>query len=338
VITGEIIVSEGLYGEIEVISGTSNPALTTEICKHLRVVPTPVTIKKFANQNIFVRLEQSVRGKDVFLIQPFGQPVNDMVMELLITIDALRRDSAGRITAVVPYYAYGRTDKKDQPRVPITARLLADLITTAGADRFLTVDLHAGQIQGFFTIPTDELIAQTLFVDYVRTHNLHDSAVAVSPDIGGVRRARLFAKELRLPLAIIEKRRSLEGDRIKMHHLIGDVDGLTCILIDDEIDTAGTISGAAAFLKDRGAQSVIAIATHPVFSEPAPERLAEAPFDEIIVSNTLPISAQASTRIGAKLTQLSVGSLLGETIHRIHHGLSVGAMFEEQARMKTFFG
>ena len=321
--------SEGLYGEIEVISGTSNPALTTEICDYLRVVPAQVTIKKFANQNIFVRLEQSIRGKDVFLIQPFGQPVNDMVMELLITIDALRRDSAGRITAVVPYYAYGRTDKKDQPRVPITARLLADLITVAGADRFLTVDLHAGQIQGFFTIPTDELIARPLLADYIRERNLHENAVVVSPDIGGVRRARHFAEGLQLPLAIIEKRRSLEGDRTKIFNLIGEAVGRRCFLVDDEIDTAGTICNAGAFLVEHGAQDVIAVATHPVFSEPAADRLADAPISKVIVTNTLAIAPDVNERLGDKLVQLSVAPLLGETIHRIHHGLSVGAIFRE---------
>ena len=321
--------SEGLYGEIEVISGTSNPVLSTEICDYLRVVPTQITIKKFANQNIFVRLEQSIRGKDVFLIQPFGQPVNDMVMELLITIDALRRDSAGRITAVVPYYAYGRTDKKDQPRVPITARLLADLITTAGADRFLTVDLHAGQIQGFFTIPTDELTARFLLTGYIRTRGLHENAVVVSPDIGGVRRARHFAEALQLPLAIIEKRRSVDGDRTKIYHLIGEVSGHTCFLVDDEIDTAGTICNAAAFLKENGAQDIIAVTTHPVFSEPAADRLAAAPISKVIVTNTLPIEPDVRARLGDKLIQLSVAPLLGETIRRIHHGLSVGAIFWE---------
>ncbi|HEY51839.1 MAG TPA: ribose-phosphate pyrophosphokinase [Caldilineae bacterium] len=322
-------VSEGLYGEIEVISGTSNPALTAEICDYLRVVPAQITVKKFANQNIFVRLEQSIRGKDVFLIQPFGQPVNDMVMELLITIDALRRDSAGRITAVVPYYAYGRTDKKDQPRVPITARLLADLITVAGADRFLTVDLHAGQIQGFFTIPTDELIARPILAHYIREQNLHANAVVVSPDIGGVRRARHFAETLQLPLAIIEKRRSLEGERTKIFNLIGDAAGRRCFLIDDEIDTAGTISSAAAFLKEHGAEDVLAVATHPVFSEPAADRLAASPISKVVVTNTLPIAPDVHERLGEKLVVLSVASLLGETIHRIHQGLSVGAIFRE---------
>ncbi len=321
--------SEGLYGELAVVGGTSNPDLTAQICDYLRVVRTPVTVKRFSNENIFVRLEQSIRAKDVFLIQPFGRPVNDMIMELLITIDCLRRDSAGRITAVVPYYAYGRTDKKDQPRVPITARLLADLISVAGADRFLTVDLHAGQIQGFFTIPTDELTAKHKFVQYIRDNNLHENAVIVAPDVGAVRRARNFAAELDIPLAIIEKRRSLEGDQTKMYNLIGYVEGLTSILIDDEIDTAGTLCKAAEFLKEKGATSVYALTTHAVFSEPAPDRLAAAPIDHIVVSNTLDIEPDKCERLGAKLIVLSLAPLLGETIHRIHQGLSVGAMFSE---------
>ena len=321
--------SAGLYGDLAVVGGTSNPALVAEVCDYLRIGPTAATIKKFPNENIFVRLEESVRAKDVFLIQPFGPPVNDMVMELLITLDTLHRDSAGRITAVVPYYAYGRTDKKDQPRVPITARLLADLITVAGADRFLTIDLHAGQIQGFFTIPTDELTARYLFMEHIRQHDLHANAIIVSPDIGGVRRARNFAEDLNLPLAIIEKRRMPEGIRTEIYNLIGDADGRTCIIVDDEIDTAGTICNAASFLKDRGADRVFALATHPVFSEPAPDRLAAAALDRVIVANTLAIPEGTRERVGPKLMTLSIGALLGETIRRIHHGISVGAMYQE---------
>ncbi len=321
--------SEGLYGELAVVSGSCHPQLAEEICDYLRIRPTPMRITKFPNENIFVQIKQSVRGKDVFLIQPLGRPVNDMVMELLITIDALHRDSAGRITAVVPYYAYGRTDKKDQPRVPITARLLADLITVAGADRFLTIDLHAGQIQGFFTIPTDELTARYLFIDYVRLNKLTEQAVVVSPDVGAVRRARNFAHSLNLPLAIIEKRRSLDGSKTEMYNLIGEVAGMTCLLIDDEIDTAGTLTQAAYFLKEAGATDIIAFSTHAVFSEPAAERLGDAPIDRLVVTNSLPIPEEKRQRIGDKLHVLSVGSLLGETIRRIHLGVSVGAMFQE---------
>jgi ribose-phosphate pyrophosphokinase len=325
----EVLVSEGLYGELAVVSGSCHPHLAEEICDHLRIRPTPIRIKKFPNENIFVQLKQSVRGKDVFLIQPLGRPVNDMVMELLITIDALHRDSAGRITAVVPYYAYGRTDKKDQPRVPITARLLADIITVAGADRVLTIDLHAGQIQGFFTIPTDELTARYLFIEYVKSRKLNHNAVVVSPDVGAVRRARNFAHALNLPLAIIEKRRSLDGHKTEMHNLIGDVKGLTCMLIDDEIDTAGTLTQAARYIKQEGATDIYAFSTHAVFSDPAAERLGDSPIDHLVVTNSLPIPEEKMQRIGDKLEVLSVGPLLGETIHRIHQGVSVGAMFEE---------
>ncbi len=322
--------SIGLYGDLAVVSGTCHPGLAEAICEHLRLVTTPVYIRKFPNENIFVRLQKSVRGKDVFVIQPFGRPVNDIIMELLILIDALRRDSAGRITAVVPYFAYGRTDKKDQPRAPITARLLADMITTAGADRFLTIDLHAGQIQGFFTIPTDELTARHLFVDYIRKSDLSEQATVVSPDIGGVRRARNLAEALNVPLAIIEKRRSPDGDQTKMYNVIGEVNGRTCLLIDDEIDTAGTISMAAVFLKESGAARVAAFATHAVFSEPACTRLAEAPIDRVIVTDSLPVSEAHQKQLGQKLVQIKIAPLIGETIYRIHQGRSVGAVYKQQ--------
>lgn len=321
--------SGGIYGDLAVVSGSCNPHLALAICDYLRLVTVPVSIRKYPNENIFVRLQQSVRGKDVFLIQPFGRPVNDMIMELLILIDALRRDSAGRITAVVPYYAYARTDKKDQPRVPITARLLADMITVAGADRFLTFDLHAGQIQGFFTIPTDELTARHLFVQYIRRSHLRQNATVVSPDIGGVRRARNLAEELGLPLAIIEKRRSPDGDETEIYNVIGEVDGRSCLLIDDEIDTAGTVAKAAHYLKENGAARIAAFATHPVLSDPACTRLAEAPIDHVVVTNTLPISEPHQELLGEKLVQLSVAALIGETIHRIHQGMSVGAIYQK---------
>lgn len=321
--------SEGLYGELAVVGGSCHPDLTNEICTHLRVTATPVTIKIFPNRNIFVRLGQSVRAKDVFLVQTLGQPVNDMVMELLITIDALRRDSAGRITAVVPYYAYGRTDKKDQPRVPITARLLADMITVAGADRFLTLDLHAGQIQGFFTIPNDELTAHHIFLQTIREQDLLANAVIVSPDIGGVRRARNLANDLGLPLAIIEKRRDPKDGNAEIYQLIGEVRDRRCLLIDDEIDTAGTISKAARLLKEEGAGDIYAMATHAVFSADAAQTLADAPFTRVLVTNSLPVSPAAQHTLGDRLQILRVGSMLGEAIRRIHHGISVGAMYDE---------
>ncbi len=316
----------GIYGPIAVFGGTSNQPLTMEICHHLGIAPGLADVFQFANSNTFVRLQESVRGKDVFVIQPTGAPVNDNLMELLIFIETLRRDSAARITAVVPYYGYGRTDKKDQPRVPVTARLIADLITTAGADRMLTVDLHAGQVQGFFTIPTDELTAYHTMVDYFRQKSL-ENAVVVAPDIGSVRRSRNFAEALDLPLAIIEKRRNVsDGVATKMFNIIGQVEGKNAILVDDEIDTAGTIVKAAKFLRLAGALDIYGAATHPVFSDPAAERIRGSEFTELVVTNTLYLPPE---KLCDKITVLSVGELLGEVIRRIHKGLSVGAIFNE---------
>lgn len=243
-----------MYGELAIYSGSSHVALAQEIAQYLGVPLGGRDIVQFPNENLFVRLHSSVRAKDVFLIQPTGNsPVNQNIMELLIMIDCLRRDSAGRITAVVPYFAYGRTDKKDQPRVPITARLLANLITTAGADRFLVVDLHAGQIAGFFDIPGDEITAFHMLSDYFLKKQIPD-AVVVSPDIGATRRARNFAEKLDLPLAIVEKRRSLDGSKTAVFNLIGEVVGKNAIIFDDEVDTAGTLCQAARFLVDNGAR------------------------------------------------------------------------------------
>lgn len=316
----------GIYGPLAIFGGTANRPLTEEVCDYLGIDPGRADVFQFANSNTFVRLQESVRGKDVFVIQPTGAPTNDNLMELLIFIETLRRDSAARITAVVPYYGYGRTDKKDQPRVPVTARLVADLITTAGADRFLTVDLHAGQVQGFFTIPTDELTAYHTMVEYFRQKHL-TNAVVVAPDIGSVRRSRNFAAALDLPLAIIEKRRSLnDGRSTKMFNIIGQVEGKDAILIDDEIDTAGTIVKAAEFLRSAGALDIYGSATHPVFSEPAAERIRGSEFRELVVTNTLHLPAEKRCE---KITVLSMGELLGEVIRRIHKGLSVGAIFNE---------
>ena len=314
-----------VYGEPAIFSGTANPDLAREVCAYLGVPLGGADVFQFSNGNTFCRLHESVRGKDVFLIQPTCQPTNDSVMELLIFMDTLRRDSAGRITAVIPYYGYGRTDKKDQPRVPITARLVADLITVAGANRFLTIDLHAGQIQGFFTIPTDELSALHLFVDYFRTRHI-PNLVVVSPDIGAVRRARNFAERIDAPLAIIEKRRATTGDRTEMFNVIGDVAGKNVIVVDDEIDTAGTLTTAGRFLREEGARDIYACATHAVLSPPATDRLRSSEFKEVVVSNTIQIPPDKQCE---KLRVLSVGPLLGEVIHRIHVGLSVGELFNE---------
>jgi ribose-phosphate pyrophosphokinase len=317
-----------MYGDLMVFSGTANWPLSENVANCLQEPLGAAAIERFPNSNTFVRLGQSVRAKDVFLIQPTSAPVNENLMELLIFIDTLRRDSAGRITAVVPYYGYGRTDKKDQPRVPITARLVADLIAAAGADRVLTLDLHAKQLQGFFSIPCDELPALELFVDHFRGYPL-DNTVVVSPDIGALRRARNFAEHLDLPLAVIEKRRSLDGGRTEVFNLIGEVAGSNVILVDDEIDTAGTLTKAATFVRDEGALDVVACATHAVFSEPAADRIRESVLSEVVVTDTVPISEEKCQRCGGKVNVITVAPLLAEVIRRIHYGRSVGELFDE---------
>ena len=325
-----------MYGEVALFSGTANPELSKEISKALAVPLCPADVFKFANQNIFCRLHTSVRAKDVFIIQPISNSytadgslttLNDNLMELLIMIDTAKRDSAGRITAVVPYYGYGRTDKKDQPRVPITARLVADLISTAGADRFLTLDLHAGQIQGFFNIPVDEVTAFYLLSDHIRSQNI-SNGVVVAGDIGATKRSRNFAQVLNMPLAIIEKRRVQlqDGSRAEALNIIGDVKGKNCVIFDDEIDTAGTMVEAMIFLKEKGAQDIYASVTHAVLSDPAVERLSQAVAKEVVVTNTIPLPPHKRFD---KLTRLSVAPMVAEVIRRIHLGISVGELFNE---------
>jgi len=317
-----------MYGEIKVFSGNANIKLAKSICQYLEIPLGEADVFQFPNENIFCCLKASVRGQDVFVIQPFARPVNMHIMELLIMIDTLRRDSAGRITAVIPYYAYGRTDKKDQPRVPITARLLADLIATAGADRFLTIDLHAGQIQGFFSIPGDEVTAFHLQRTYFEEKNI-PNVVVVAPDIGSSKKARNLAEVLHAPLAIVEKRRVRhkdQGTAVEALSLIGEVKGKNAILFDDEIDTGGTMTEAIHFLKEEGAADIYACVTHAVLSDPAPERLRNSPLKELVVTDTLPIPPE---RMLPKITVLSVASLLGEVIRRTHLGISVGEMFNE---------
>ena len=313
------------YGRLMLCSGTANPALAADIAAYLGTELCPVEVTQFANGNTFVRLGRSVRGADVFWVQPTGPPTNDNLMELLIALDTLRRDSAGRITAVVPYFGYGRSDKKDQPRVPITARLVADMLTVAGAGRVLTMDLHADQIQGFFHIPVDDITAQHMLAAYVRDKGIQSGTV-VAPDIGRAKDARNFAVGVDMPLAIVEKRRSRDGSSTQVLNLIGDVEGCDAIIVDDEIDTAGTMVRAANFVKQMGARDVYALATHAIFSPPATERLAAAPFREIVVTNTVPLPAE---RALPNVTVLSVARLLGEVIRRIHVGVSVGEMFNE---------
>jgi ribose-phosphate pyrophosphokinase len=313
----------GLYDQITIFGGNSNPELTREICEYIDVPLGRIDINKFSNENIFIRIGESVRENDVFVVQSLSSPVSDSIMEMLILIDTLKRSSAGRITAVIPYYAYGRTDKKDQPRVPITARLLADMITVAGADRVLTLDLHAGQIQGFFNIPVDEMTAMNILSNYFIEKRLQNPVV-VSPDLGNTKRARNFAEEVDASLAVIEKRRVGNQDKSEVLNLIGSVAGSPAILVDDEIDTAGSITQAARVCIENGATEVYACCTHAVLSGPAIERLQASPLKEIVVTNTIAIPA--AKRI-EKLTVLSVGQLVGETMQRIHTGASVSLTY-----------
>ena len=318
----------GIYDQIAIFSGNANPDLVREICAYIDIPPGRADIFKFSNENIFVKIRESVRENDVFVVQSLASPVSDSIMELLILIDTLKRASAGRITAVLPYYAYARTDKKDQPRVPITARLLADMITVAGANRVLTLDLHAGQIQGFFDVPVDELTAMHILSRHIKDRRF-PNPVIVSPDLGNTKRARNLAEEIDAPLAIIEKRRVSNFDHSEVLNLIGSVEGASAILFDDEIDTAGSITQAAQVCIDNGAEAVYACATHAVLSGPAIERLQASPLREVIVTNS--INVPDEKRID-KLTVLSVGNLIGETIQRIHTGTSVSLAYRPSMR------
>jgi ribose-phosphate pyrophosphokinase len=310
--------------ELRVFTGNAHPTLAKAICDYLKIPLGQAEVFEFKNENIFVRILENVRERDIFVVQPFTSPVNKNIVELLIMLDAFKRSSAGRITAVIPYYGYARTDKKDQPRVPITARLIADLLTTAGANRLLTVDLHAAQIQGFFNIPVDELTALTLLANYWKKKAL-DKVVVVATDIGISKRTRDLAAHLNAPLAIVEKRRVGNVDTTETLNIIGEVAGMRALTMDDEIDTAGSLVNAATALLDRGAIEVYACCTHPVFSGSAIERIAKSPVKEVVVTDTIPV------REGKKLDKITVlpmAPLLGEAIHRIHTGLSIGAMFQ----------
>ncbi len=314
-----------MMDELKVFTGTAHPALARAVCDYLGIPLGEAEVFEFSNENIFVRILENVRERDVFIIQPICSPVNRSLVELLIMLDAFRRASAGRITAVVPYYGYSRTDKKDQPRVPITARLIADLITTAGANRLLTVDLHAPQIQGFFTIPVDELTARPMLTRYFKKKGL-DNVVVVATDIGISKAARDVAAKLGAPLAIMEKRRVGNVDASETLNVIGEVEGMHALTVDDEIDTAGSLVGVVNALMKQGAIEVYACCTHPVFSGPAIQRIGASPVKEVVVADTIPVSDEKRM---SKITVLSIASLVGEAIHRIHTGLSVGAMFEE---------
>ncbi|MBM3942332.1 MAG: ribose-phosphate pyrophosphokinase [SAR202 cluster bacterium] len=309
--------------ELKIFSGNAHRGLATSVCDYLNIPLGKAEVFKFANDNTFVRIMENVRQRDVFIVQPTCAPVNDNIMELLIMIDACKRASAGRITAVVPYYGYGRTDKKDQPRVPITARLVADLLTAAGADRLVTVDLHAGQIQGFFNIPVDELTALPILVKHFKDKEIKD-LVVVAVDIGISKRARDVAERLNAPLAIIEKRRLGNNDHSETLNVIGDVKGKAALTFDDEIDTGGTVVNAARALLDHGVTQVYCCATHPVLSGPAVQRIAKSDFQEVVVTDTINFPPE---KRNGKFTVLSVAPLLGEAIQRIHQGQSVGALF-----------
>ncbi len=311
--------------DLKVFTGNAHPALATAISDYLGMPLGKAEVFEFSNENIFVRILDNVRERDTFVVQPICSPVNKSLVELLIMVDALKRASAKRITAVIPYYGYGRTDHKDQPRVPITARLVADLLTTAGANRVLTVDLHAAQIQGFFNIPVDELTALSLLYEYFRGKEIKD-LVVVAVDIGISKRARDFAIKLDKPLAIMEKSRMGNTGRTEMLNVIGDVKGKIAIAFDDEIDTGGSIVNTMNTVLERGAKEVYACCTHPVFTQPAMERLAASPVKEVVVTDTIPVS---DGKMLDKVTVLPIAPLLGEAIRRIHTGLSVGEMFEQ---------
>jgi ribose-phosphate pyrophosphokinase len=308
--------------ELKLFSGNANRPLAGEIGQYLRVPLADAEVARFSDGEVFVQINENVRGADVFMIQPTCPPVNDTLMELLIMIDALKRASARRITAVLPYYGYGRQDRKVQPRVPITAKLVADLLTAAGVDRVLTLDLHASQIQGFFNIPVDHLFATPVIIDYLGKKDLQDPVV-VSPDAGGVERARQIAKRIKAGLAIIDKRR--DGPNVALFmHLIGDVADKDVVIIDDMIDTAGTLIQAVSALEREGARRIIACGVHPVLSGPALDRIKASCLEEVVVTNSIPVSP--AKRAG-RLTVLSVAPLLGEAIRRIHDEESVSTLF-----------
>jgi len=309
--------------DLVVFSGRAHPQLTQDICRHLRLPVGQAQVYEFSNENIFVKIEQNVRGKDVFVVQPFSSPVSTSILELLIMIDAFKRASAKRITAVIPYYAYGRTDKKDQPRVPITARLLADCITAAGASRVLTMDLHAGQIQGFFNIPVDELTAETILVRYIFAKELDDFTV-VATDTGFAKKARDFAERLNAPLAIVEKRRVGNHGKTESLGLIGSVAGRHAIIVDDEIDTGGTMIQAANLVKQQGARDVYACAMHGVLSDDAITRVANSIVKELVITDTIPLPPEKRLPV---ITVLSVAELFAGAIERIHEGKSVAELF-----------
>jgi ribose-phosphate pyrophosphokinase len=311
------------FGELKVFHGSAHPQLTREIAEFLGISVGQARLKRFPDTEVSFQIDENIRGTDVFIVQPTSAPVDQHLMELLIMIDAFRRSSAARITAVIPYYGYARQDRKDKPRVPISAKLVANVLSAAGTNRVLTMDLHKAQIQGFFDIPVDHLFAAPVIVEYLaRGH--YQNLTIVSPDAGGAERARAYAKRLDAELAIIDKRRSDDG-RAEVMNVIGDVRGRTCIIQDDIIDTAGTIQNAAKALKENGAGRVLACAVHGVLSGPAIKRIEESPLDELIVTNTIPLTEERARC--TKIKVLSVARLLGQAIRSIHEETSVSSLF-----------
>jgi len=309
--------------KFKIFSGTANEALADEVCAFLGMNRGQALVTRFADGEAYVQIQENVRGGDVFVLQPTCRPVDDHLMELLLMLDALKRASARRITAVIPYYGYARQDRKDKPRVPISSKLVADLLTTAGAHRALVIDPHTPQLQGFFNIPVDHIFASPVLVDYFRKLGLPNLTV-VSPDAGGVERARFFAKKIDAPLAIVDKRR-VEMNVAEVMNVIGDVRDRTCLVIDDLIDTAGTLVKTAVALMDKGAREVYACCSHPVLSEPALENIAGSCLKEVVVTNTIPLSLQAKAE--QKIKVLSIAGLIGRAIQSIHEETSISKLF-----------
>jgi ribose-phosphate pyrophosphokinase len=308
---------------LKIFTGSANPALAEEVCGHLGISLGKLSLRQFADGEIYLQVQENVRGTDVFVVQPTCTPVDRHLMELLLMIDALKRSSAERITAVLPYYGYARQDRKDKPRVPISAKLVASLIERAGADRIFCLDLHAAQIQGFFDVPVDHLFSAPVMIDYFKPQATPHLTV-VSPDAGGVERARAFAKRLKAPLAIIDKRRE-DVNVAEVMHIIGRVRGRNCLIVDDLIDTAGTLVKATEALLEKGAISVSACATHAVLSGPALERIESSQLKEVVVSNSIPLSEEA--RRSSKVRQLTVGKLLATAVQSIHEETSISVLF-----------
>ena len=319
---GDPLMATG-FGELKVFSGSAHPELTREIAAFLGVSMGQSRLRRFPDSEVSFQIDENIRGADVFIVQPTSNPVDQHLVELMIMIDAFRRSSAARITAVLPYYGYARQDRKDKPRVPISAKLVANVLSAAGTNRVLTMDLHKAQIQGFFDIPVDHLFAAPVIIDYLARLD-YPKVTMVSPDAGGAERARAYAKRLDAELAIIDKRRSDDGSAEVMN-VIGAVDGRTCILQDDIIDTAGTITKGATALKANGAERVIACAVHGVLSGPAIDRIEKSPIDKLIVTNTIPLSPAAAAC--SKIVVLSVARLLGQAIKSIHEETSVSSLF-----------